>query len=580
MRATWIGICLGLFVAGFMPLAGLQAGEKTWTGKDIIMKRNGIKIGHTDSSGRQTYVAKLTSIQYSVLDDKGGWLKVQHGKEVGWFDKAEAVLVEDANAYFSALIRQEPNNAQYYARRGWAWYALEEHDKAISDYSQAIRISPNEVDWLSGRAVIYRSNKQYDASVRDYTKALQLNPNAAYLLHGRGWSYGLNQQYDKAFADFDAALRLEPDNSFAFNRRGIVSAKAGHYDSAIKDYNEVIRLNPDYLWGYNNRGLALSKKGEFAKAIEDFEKALKMDAREAGPRNGLAWLLATCPDSKFRDGKRAVELAKQACTLTRYKDANMLDTLAAACAEAGEFDEAVKWLEKARENAAFVKESGEDSQTRLKLYLDKKPYTAALGTDKVSPIPAIKEVARMPSAAVIGDGPLKGWKEFKSVDGGFTIPFPDTPKEHKQRVSSAVGKIDNFAYSHEGVEMTYMASFFDLPPDALLTLDKSATAYALGRKGTLLSQKSVRLGNTTGLEILVKLSDKNVSRVRLFAVGARMYQVIVDGPSDRANAEQATVFLDSFKLTALGHGMSHSRIITRLWIVLVTLPSIVFAPTG
>ena len=85
---------------------------------------------------------------------------------------------------------------------------------------------------------------------------------------------------------------------------------------------------------------------------------------------------ATCPDATLRDGRQAVAAATRACELTAWKDPGLLDTLAAACAEAGDFDAAVRWQTKA---GAMVHDAGSRSgfEARLALYRAKKPYHEA-----------------------------------------------------------------------------------------------------------------------------------------------------------------------------------------------------------
>ena len=102
-------------------------------------------------------------------------------------------------------------------------------------------------------------------------------------------------------------------------------------------------------------------------------RAARLSANEARAHNARAWILATCSDSKYRDGGKAVESAKTACTLTDWKQPSFLDTLAAAFAESGDFENAIKWQSKAIELATDPAEKHE-LQSRLKLYQDKKPY--------------------------------------------------------------------------------------------------------------------------------------------------------------------------------------------------------------
>ena len=123
---------------------------------------------------------------------------------------------------------------------------------------------------------------------------------------------------------------------------------------------------------YRSRGLAWSNKKDYEKAIADYNEAIRLDPKYSGAYNGRAWLWATCPDGKFRDGKKAVESATRACELGEWKDALVLDTLAAAYAESGDFDKAVEWQEKAHKLSPETdkKEWGK----RLDLYKGKKPH--------------------------------------------------------------------------------------------------------------------------------------------------------------------------------------------------------------
>jgi len=114
--------------------------------------------------------------------------------------------------------------------------------------------------------------------------------------------------------------------------------------------------------------------GKFAEAIIDYEAAVRVDPRYAPAFDGLAWLRATCMVAEFRDGVKAVEQATKASELTNWKKANYVGTLAAAYAETGDFDSAVK-----RQKEAIDLLTGEeeelrgDFEERLRLYQSGKP---------------------------------------------------------------------------------------------------------------------------------------------------------------------------------------------------------------
>jgi tetratricopeptide (TPR) repeat protein len=157
-----------------------------------------------------------------------------------------------------------------------------------------------------------------------------------------------------------------------YNNRGIAYGEKGQYDQAILDLNKAIEINPRYDKAYNNRGIVYRLKGQYGQAISDFNKAVEINPKDAEGYNNLAWLFATTKAPGFRNGKKAVELALKACELSDWRNAGYLDTLAAAYARVGDFDNAVKWQQKALESPQLAGTS--DFQQRLNFYRERKPW--------------------------------------------------------------------------------------------------------------------------------------------------------------------------------------------------------------
>jgi Flp pilus assembly protein TadD len=90
--------------------------------------------------------------------------------------------------------------------------------------------------------------------------------------------------------------------------------------------------------------------------------------------NSLAWVLATAPKASTRDGKKAIDYAMKACELSNWTDSETVSTLAAAYAETGDFDNAIKWQRKYLEYPNLTGSVYVDDRDRLALYEARKPY--------------------------------------------------------------------------------------------------------------------------------------------------------------------------------------------------------------
>ena len=131
---------------------------------------------------------------------------------------------------------------------------------------------------------------------------------------------------------------------------------------------------PQLAAAYATRGELYSAMGAHQAAVEDLDRALGSGSRDAEVYNTLAWLLATSTQDGLRNAQRAKELALTACELTRYQEPNFVDTLAAAHAEAGEFDDAIRFQQRALESPEFEKRFGREARSRLELYAARRPY--------------------------------------------------------------------------------------------------------------------------------------------------------------------------------------------------------------
>jgi tetratricopeptide (TPR) repeat protein len=307
--------------------------------------------------------ARLTAGSvFKVEQVNGEWLWVDSGNIQGWVKHADVVPLDQATQYFTEVIREDPKDAYAYLSRGIAHHAAKEHDKAIADYSEAIRLEPKSSWPYHDRAVSYHAKGEFDRALVDANEAVKLNPEEGSHLANRASIAFAKKDFDKAIADYTEALRLLKGQEATLSDgsdEGEPGQTRGRLSAA-----KWLCARAECWWA----------KRAPDKAIADYAEAARIDPLDAATMNSLAWLLATCNEPRFRDGVRALKLAGKACELTGYHNHLFLDTLAAACAEAGDFVAAVKWQTKALELASRDQRFADGYRARMKLFEEKTPY--------------------------------------------------------------------------------------------------------------------------------------------------------------------------------------------------------------
>jgi tetratricopeptide (TPR) repeat protein len=278
---------------------------------------------------------------------------------------------------FNKASPLDPQDGRVYFNRGYAHQQKGDYASAIEDYSQALLLNTQDEQAYLDRGFAYDVQGDYDKAIADDSKAIQLNPQDEYAYCNRGKAHCDKNEEDAALSDFNQAILLDPSDTQALFNRGGVYQDKGKVDSAIADYNQVIQIDPKGIKAadaYTNRALSYESKGEYDKAIEDCHQALSINPNQSYAYSALAWLLATSPQANFRDGTNAIEAATKACDLTDWKNPYAVDTLAAAYAETGDFNSAVKWERKYLEFSNQKAGDIADAQKRLALYLAHRPF--------------------------------------------------------------------------------------------------------------------------------------------------------------------------------------------------------------
>lgn len=160
----------------------------------------------------------------------------------------------------------------------------------------------------------------------------------------------------------------------------VATAQVRHWRDSEALFRHALEVTRDNHVAHSYLGTALLARGEPSAAIDHYRTALRIRPDLLTVANNLAWLLATGSDPSLRDPVGAVAAAERAALLTDHDDPAVLDTLAAAYASAGRFEDARRT---ARRGVELANEAGDaalvaEISRRLTLYRADRPYVEAM----------------------------------------------------------------------------------------------------------------------------------------------------------------------------------------------------------
>jgi Flp pilus assembly protein TadD len=281
--------------------------------------------------------------------------------------------LEEARARLATALRLDPNYAEAHNNLGAVMARQGLVDEACAHYREALRLNPKQIEAHNNLGVALFKQGLVDEACTHYREALRLNPKHIEAHNNLGVALLELGRGAEAVAHYTEALRADPGRTDVHKNLGLALSKQGRLDEAMVQYAEAARLDPTDAEAHTNLGAILLYRGRLDEAMAQYAETVRLDPGKVEALNNRAAIWASAPDAKLRDGHRAVEAATRAGELTGWKDPDVLDTCAAAHAEAGDFENAVKWETRAIDLLNDEKRK-EDFRGRLRLYQARRPY--------------------------------------------------------------------------------------------------------------------------------------------------------------------------------------------------------------
>ncbi|MGA2788911.1 MAG: tetratricopeptide repeat protein [Verrucomicrobiota bacterium] len=248
------------------------------------------------------------------------------------------------------------------------------HDNE-SLFRHALAVTRNNDVAHLNLGVALEQKGELSEALAEYRAAEQLTPELYHIHYNIGHLLDNLGHPNEALAEYREAILLKPNQPSLHDNAGVVLVELGHFEEAMSQFDEATQLDPTYPWAHFEIARIRLKQDRDAEAIDELRVALRLDPDNVNILTYTAQVLATDENPQIRDGRTALVLAIKAKVLTGETQPFVLDALGMACAETGDFTNAIEVTQRAIDLARAAKvEQLESMQQRLELYKNHQPW--------------------------------------------------------------------------------------------------------------------------------------------------------------------------------------------------------------
>jgi tetratricopeptide (TPR) repeat protein len=274
--------------------------------------------------------------------------------------------------------------------------------QAGKDFATAVKYAPDNWRIHHNLAISQAMQGKYPEAIAAFTQVLALKNDYPNAFYNRAELYFEQEKFAESIRDYSQAIELAPGDASYYNGRAHARFMLNEIESAVADYSRAVELDATNAAYLTDLADAFQSTGQWEQAATRYRQAVAVDKKYARAYRNVAWLLATCPEKRFRNPNLAVSAAQKAIELAGDKDYRSLDTLAAATAATGD---STKAAELVRQALALAPENVREEITeRAQVYDQGGSFVQSKPQLELNPIGVAPSEVRTASAA---DAPKK-----------------------------------------------------------------------------------------------------------------------------------------------------------------------------